>query len=94
MVGVFYQDNFNNTRKTEWLGKSDAIMGQVLLKWDSAVIFRGDTNIGIIKVNNPMYILYRDILKEHGLTQHVTRPIRNNHAILDHITTNTPCHLV
>ena len=47
-------------------------------------------NIDIIKVNNPAYRLYRDILKGHGLTQHVIQPIRNDHALLDHITTNIP----
>ena len=90
LVGVFYQDNFNNTSKTEWLGKCDPIMDQVLLKWDNTVILCGDTSIAIIKVNNPVYRFYRDILKEHGLTQHVTQSIRNNHAILDHITTDIP----
>ena len=91
-----------NTSKTGWLDKFDAIMGQVLIKWDSAVILCGDMNIDIIKVNDPAYRLYRDIfndpayrlyrdiLKGHGLTQPVTQPSRNNHAILDHITTNTP----
>ena len=38
LIGVFYQDSFNSTSKTEWLGKFDAIMGQVLMKWDSTVI--------------------------------------------------------
>ena len=38
LIGVFYQDSFNSTCKTEWLGKFDAIMGQVLMKWDSTVI--------------------------------------------------------
>ena len=47
-------------------------------------------SIAIIKVNIPVYRLYRDILKEHGLTQQVTQLIRNNHEILDHITTNIP----
>ena len=37
-----------------------------------------------------MYRLYCDILKGHGLTQHATQPTRNNHTILDHITTNIP----
>ena len=90
LVGSFYQDRFSNTSKTEWLGKFDAIMDQVLVKWDSTVILCGDMNIGIIKVSNPAYRLYCDILKGHGLTQHVTQPTRNNHAILDHITTNIP----
>ena len=90
LVGVFYRHSFNNTSKTEWLGKFDAIMGQLLIKWDSTVILYGDMNIDIIKVNDPAYRLYRDIFKGHGLTQHVTHPTRNNHAILDHITTNIP----
>ena len=76
--------------KTEWLGKFDPIMGQVLLKWDSTVIYCGDMSIAIIKVNIPVYRLSRDILKEHGLIQQVTQLIRNNHEILDHITTNIP----
>ena len=65
-------------------------MGQVLIKWDSTIILCGDMNINIIKVNDPAYKLYRDILKGHGLTQHVHQPTRNNHAILDYITTNIP----
>ena len=32
LVGVFYQNNFNNASETEWLDKFDAIMSQVLLK--------------------------------------------------------------
>ena len=68
-----------NTSKTEWLGKFDPIMGQVLLKWDSTVIYCGDMSIAIIKVNIPVYRLSRDILKEHGLIQQVTQLIRNNH---------------
>ena len=32
MVGAFYQNSFNNTSKTEWLGKFSAIIGQVLIK--------------------------------------------------------------
>ena len=67
MVGVFYQDSFNNTFKTEWLGKFDIIMGQVLKKWDSTVILCEDMNIYIHKVNDPAYGLHRDILKRHGL---------------------------
>ena len=63
-------------------------MGQVLMKWDSTVILCQDMNIDIINVNDPAYRLYRDILKGRGLTQHVTQPTRNNHVILDHITTN------
>ena len=47
-------------------------------------------NIDIIKVIDPAYRLYHDILKGHGVTQHVTQPTRNNHASLDHITTNNP----
>ena len=47
--------------------KFDAIMGQVLIKWDSTVILCGDMNIDIHKVNDPAYRLYRDILKTHGL---------------------------
>ena len=47
-------------------------------------------NIDIIKVSNQAYRLYRDILKGHGLSQHVIQPIRNDHALLDHITTNIP----
>ena len=42
-------------------------MGQVLLKCDSTVILCGDMTIDIIKVNDPAYRLYRDILKRHGL---------------------------
>ena len=41
-MGVFYQDSFNNTSKTEWLGTFDAIMGRLLIKWDSTVILCGD----------------------------------------------------
>ena len=47
-------------------------------------------NIDIIKINDPAYRLCRDILKGHGLTQHVTQPTRNNYAILDYISTNIP----
>ena len=65
-------------------------MGLVLIKWDRAVILCADMNIGKIKVNDPAYRLYRHILKGHGLTQYVTQPTRNNHGILDHITTNIP----
>ena len=39
LMGVFYQDSFNNTSKTEWLGTFDAIMGHVLIKCDSTVIY-------------------------------------------------------
>ena len=80
LVGVFYQDNFNNTSKTEWLGMFDTMMGQVLLKWYKTVILFGDLNIDIIKVN-PAYRLYHDILKGHDLTQHITQPTMNNCAI-------------
>ena len=65
-------------------------MGQVSIKWNSTIILCGDMNIDKIKVNNPAYRLYRDVLKGHGLTQHVTQPTRNNQAILDHISTNIP----
>ena len=33
-------------------------------------------NIDIIKVNDPAYRLYRDILEGHGLTQHATQPLK------------------
>ena len=89
-MGVFYQDTFNNTSKTELLGRFDAIMGQDLMKWDSTVILCRDINIDITNVSDPANRLYRDIFQGHGLTQHVTQPTRNNHAILDHITTNIP----
>ena len=52
-------------------------MGHVLIKWDSTVILCGDMNIDIIKVNDLAYRIYRDILKGHGLKQHVTPPTRN-----------------
>ena len=39
-----------------------------MVKWDSTVISCGDMNIDIIKINNPGYRLYCDILKGHGLT--------------------------
>ena len=90
LMGVFYQDSFSNTSKTEWLGTFDAIMGHVLIKCDSTVILCEDMNIDIIKVNDLAYRIYRGILKGHGLTQHVTQPTRKNHAILDHITTDIP----
>ena len=59
--------DFNNTSKTEWLGKFDATMDQVLLKWDNTVILCGDMNIDTIKVNDTAYRLYCDILKGYGL---------------------------
>ena len=88
LLCVVYQPNFDTSGKESWLSKMDNILSQVTSVWSGPIILTGDMNIDLLKESNTKN-QYLDLLNSYNLTQHVTKPTRQN-SLIDHMITNIP----
>lgn len=87
LVGVMYQPSPRTGDKDIWLGKLDHLLSQISTKWNGSIIIAGDTNINTL-IRSPTVDRYADILKTHGMLQHISKPTRQGRKTIDHIITN------
>ncbi|XP_057296305.1 uncharacterized protein LOC130625270 [Hydractinia symbiolongicarpus] len=90
LLGVFYQPNFDDASKAEWLSKVDIILDKVVSQWRGHIVITGDMNINLLE-NSQITTVYNDILDSHNLVQHVTKPSRRGTTLIDHFITNAQC---
>lgn len=90
LLGVFYQPNFDDASKAEWLSKVDIILDKVVSQWRGHIVITGDMNINLLE-NSQITTVYNDILDSHNLVQHVTKPTRRGTTLIDHFITNAQC---
>jgi len=94
LVGTFYQPNFTDNEKRDWLEKFEGLLSKVSSKWKGYIFITGDFNIDLKSSANHISTQYTDILHTFDLVQHINQPTRNSNTLIDHISSNAPNRIV
>ena len=89
LLAAMYQPSPALADKRIWLTKLDALLAYVSTIWTGPIIITGDTNIDLLE-NSEIAHEYKELLANHHLKQHITKPTRHGRTLIDHIASNLP----
>jgi len=88
LLAVMYQPSPTLADKRLWIAKLDSLLAYVSTIWTGPIIITGDTNIDMFEKDSNIVKEYTDILENHGLKQHISKPTRKGRTLIDHIASN------
>ena len=81
LLAALYQPSPTLADKRVWLTKLDTLLAYISTIWTGPIVITGDTNIDLLEIAQE----YRELLRNHGLNQHVSKPTRHGCTLIDHI---------
>eukprot|EP00111_Clytia_hemisphaerica_P014788 TCONS_00043593-protein len=87
LLAALYQPSPTLADKRVWLTKLDTLLVYVSKIWTGPIVITGDTNIDLIE-NSEIAQEYKELLRNHGLDQHISKPTRHGRTLIDHIASN------